>query len=377
MTTKGLEGVVAAETRISRVLGDEGRLTYAGYEIEDLAEHCSYEEVCHLLWHGSLPDRTALAALVARLHAAAPVGDPILEIVRMAPRSAHPMAVLRTAISALGQYDPDGEDNSAEAGLRKAERLTAQAVTVSAAIARLRDGHNAVRPHPELGLAANFLYMLRGTVPDATEARTMDVAFVLHAEHGMNASTFAARVAAATMTDMHSAVVAALGTLKGPLHGGANEGVMRMLQQIGEPATADAWVRAAIARGERIMGFGHRVYRTLDPRAPLLKRMAEQLLDGRGDARWLRISEQVQSTMRELMDARGKKIYPNVDFFSASVYVTLGIPLALFTNVFACARMPGWTAHIIEQQTNNRLIRPDADYTGPDGLRAKPIEERP
>jgi len=376
MATTGLEGVVAAETRLSRVLGEAGRLTYAGYEIEDLAEHATFEETCHLLWSGRLPGRAELDRLTQRLREAAPVDARVLEIARMAAKSSHPMAVLRTAVSALAHFDPDAEDGSAPAHERKAIRLTAQAVTMTAAIARFRAGLDAVAPHPQLGLAANLLYMLRGEPADAVEARTMDVAFVLHAEHGMNASTFAARVAAGTLTDMHSAVVAAIGTLKGPLHGGANEGVMRMLQQIGTPEAADGWVRAALERGERIMGFGHRVYRTLDPRAPLLRAMAERLLERRDDAPWLRISERVQAVMAEEMERRGKKVYPNVDFFSASVYFTLGVPLELFPNLFACARMPGWTAHIMEQQKNNRLIRPSAQYSGPDGLRVVPIDER-
>jgi citrate synthase len=300
----------------------------------------------------------------------------VLETLRMAARTAHPMALLRTGVSNLAHYDPDAEANDAAASERKAVRLTAQAVTLSAAIARFRAGLDAVPPRPDLGLAANFLYMLNGKEPDALEARTMDVAFVLHAEHGMNASTFAARVVMGTLSDMHSAVVAAIGTLKGPLHGGANEGVMRMLLRIGTPEAADAWVRAALARGERVMGFGHRVYRTLDPRAPLLKRMAERLLQRGGDAPWLRVAERVQVVMAEEMTRRGKKLYPNVDFFSASVYYTLGIPLELYTNIFACARMPGWTAHIMEQLQNNRLIRPDAEYTGPEGLRVEPIDQR-
>jgi citrate synthase len=376
MTTRGLEGVVAAETRLSRVLGEEGRLTYAGYEIEDLANNASFEEVCHLLWQGFLPNSAALTALREQFRSSAEVDDRVLEIARLASRTAHPMAVLRTTISAMGLFDPDAEDNSPAASQRKAIRLTVQAVTASAAVARYRQGKDAVRPHPELGIAANFLFMLHGSMPDDIQARTMDVAFVLHAEHGMNASTFAARVAAGTLTDMHSSVVAALGTLKGPLHGGANEGVMKMLERIGTPDAADDWVKSALARGERIMGFGHRVYRTLDPRAPILKRMAERLLARTGDTRWLQISERIQATMREHMEARGKRIYPNVDFFSASVYSTLGIPAALFTNIFACARMPGWTAHIIEQQLDNRLIRPDATYTGPDDLHVIPISQR-
>jgi 2-methylcitrate synthase len=376
MSTKGLEGVIAATTHLSRVRGEEGRLTYAGYEIEDLAENASFEEVCHLLLRGSLPNRAQLASFTGQLNASAALDPRVLEIVRTCAPHAHPMAVLRTAISACGVFDADAEDRSPEASDRKAVRLTAQAVTITAAIARFRQKLEAITPRTDLGLAANFLYMLRGEEPADVEARTLDIAFVLHAEHGMNASTFAARVAAGTLTDMHSAVVAAIGTLKGPLHGGANEGVMKMLLAIGSEDAADAWVRGALARGERIMGFGHRVYRTTDPRAPILKSMSGRLQDLAGDAKWLRISERVQAVMREEMEKRQKAIYPNVDFFSASVYYTMGIPLDLFTNIFACARMPGWTAHIIEQQTDNRLIRPGSEYAGPDGLRVDPIDER-
>jgi citrate synthase len=286
------------------------------------------------------------------------------------------MATLRTAVSALGFYDPDTEDNSGEANLRKGIRLTGQVVTLTAAIDRIRNGNEPLQPRSDFGLAQNFLYMLTGKEPDELATRIIDVALTLHAEHGMNASTFSARVTAGTLSDMHSAITSAIGTLKGPLHGGANERVMRMLEQIGSAAQADEWVRGALERGEKIMGFGHRVYRTLDPRAPILKDLAGELGSRAGDSKWLDISERVQVTMREEMDAKGKKIYPNVDFFSASVYFTLGIPTDLFTNVFACARMAGWTAHVIEQHADNRLIRPRADYQGPMDKTVVPIEQR-
>jgi len=375
MNGRGLEGVVAADTRLSRVYGEEGRLVYSGYEIEDLAENTSFEEVCHLLWYGALPTRTQLDSLRGKL-ADAPVPEPIHDLIRLAPAGVHPMATLRTAISALGFFDADAEDNGADANERKAIRLTAQTTTITAAIDRIRNGRDPLRPREDLGLAANFLYMLSGQTPDPLDARIVDVALILHAEHGMNASTFAARVAAGTLADMHGAVTAAIATLKGPLHGGANERVMRMLQEVGAADRAGEWVASALGRGEKIMGFGHRVYRTLDPRAPILKRLARQLGERAGDARWLEISERIQAIMSEEMDRRGKKIYPNVDFFSASVYFTLGIPTDLFTNVFACARMAGWTAHVMEQHRDNRLIRPKAEYMGPMGLEVKPIEAR-
>jgi citrate synthase len=377
MSSKGLEGVVAAQTALSHVYGEEGRLVYAGYEIEDLAENVTFEEICHLLWFGELPNPKQLEDLRRRIAENAHVDRSILEICRLADKGDHPMATLRTAISALSFFDDDAEDNSAEANLRKAIRLTGQAVTITAAIERVRNGQEPYAPRKDLKLADNFLYMLRGEECDSLEGQIVDVALTLHAEHGMNASTFAARVTAGTMADMHSAITAAIGALKGPLHGGANEQVMSMLQQIGTPDKAETWVRAALGRGEKIMGFGHRVYRTTDPRAPILKRLAEELnARSGGKSQWLEIAEIVQRVMREEMDRKGKRIYPNVDFFSASVYYTLGIPKDLFTNIFACARMAGWTAHIIEQHKDNRLIRPQSEYTGPHGRKVTPIAQR-
>jgi len=376
MGSKGLEGIVAARTTLSHVYGEEGRLVYGGYEIEDLAENASFEEVCHLLWFGELPSRAGLEDLKAKLARGAVVDERVLDLVRAAPREAHPMSTLRTAVSALGLVDPDAEDMSAGANLRKSIRLTAQAVTVTAAIDRLRNGKEALAPRAGLSLAANLLYMLHGEVPEALAERIIDAALIVHAEHGMNASTFAARVTAATLSDLHSATTSAIGTLKGPLHGGANEQVMRMLLEIPDPEAAGPYVRGKLERGEKIMGFGHRVYRTTDPRAPILKRLAEELIRRGGNTRWLQISDRIQETMREEMARKGKPIYPNVDFFSASVYYTLGIPLDLFTNVFACARMAGWTAHVMEQYSDNRLIRPASEYVGPRGRKVRPIEER-
>ena len=286
------------------------------------------------------------------------------------------MALLRTAVSALGAYDPDAEDMSPEANDRKAVRLTAQVVTITAAIERIRAGKPPLEPRADLSLAGNLLYMMFGEEPRPLHERIIDAALTLHAEHGMNASTFAARVTAGTLSDMHSAMTSAIGTLKGPLHGGANEQVMKMLLTIDTPERAEGWVREALQRGEKIMGFGHRVYRTLDPRAPLLKQLAEQLNRESGEARWLQISETIQRVMREEMEKKGKQIYPNVDFFSASVYYTLGIPMDQFTSLFACARMAGWTAHVNEQFQDNRLIRPGSTYTGPRDRKVQPIEAR-
>lgn len=380
MSSKGLEGVVVSESNLCKIYGEEGRLIYRGYEIEDLAANASFEEVCHLLWYGTLPTRRQLDELKEKFAAEAIVAPEVLELLAKAPRDTHPMATLRTAASALSSYDPDADDNSEEANLRKAIRLTAKMPTLTAAIERLRQDKEPIAPRADLGLAANFLYMMTGEEPDELSARIMDVAFTLHAEHGVNASTFAARVTVATLSDMHSGVTSAIGTLKGPLHGGANEQVMAMLKEIGEPEKAEDWVRAALDRKERIMGFGHRVYKALDPRAAILRGLAEELAashKGNGDTgKWLDISERIQKVMAEEMAKRNRRIYPNVDFFSASVYYTLGIPSDLFTNIFACARTSGWTAHIIEQYKDNRLIRPKSEYIGPLGLKVTPIDER-
>jgi 2-methylcitrate synthase len=377
MAGKGLEDVVAAQTALSQVFGDEGRLIYRGYDIEDLAENASFEETCYLLWFGELPQSKPLENLRQQFSANFVVDSQIIDVVRTGARRAHPTAQLRTAVSALSAVDPEAEDMSPEANQRKAIRLTAQAITLTAAIARLEQGKEPIPPRSDLALAGNLLYMLRGEPADELSTRILDLAFTLHAEHAMNASTFAARVAAGTLADMHSAVVAAIATLKGPLHGGANEQVMAMLLDIAEPERAADWVRAALARGDKVMGFGHRVYRTTDPRAPILKRMAERLnrqSDGR--SRWLDISERIQETMREEMDRRGKKVYPNVDFFSASVYYTLGFQREMFTCLFVCARMAGWTAHIMEQYQDNRLIRPQSEYTGPADRKVPPLATR-
>jgi len=372
MAGSGLEGVVVAETRLSRVDGEAGALIYAGYGIEDLATNASFEEVCHLLWHGELPDPAGLEALRGTLAPLYTLPEAAIDLIRTAPRDAHPMAVLRTAVSLLGVHEPDAEDMSREANLRKAVRLTAQLPALTAATARIRSGQEPVDARPELSIAANLLFMLNQEEPSQAETRAMDAALTLHADHGFNASTFSARVTVATLADLHSAVTAALGTLKGPLHGGANERVMRMLEEIGSPDNAEAWVSAALARKEKVMGFGHRVYRALDPRAPILRRLGDEL----GSSRWFEISDKLREVMRREMDERGKKVYANVDFYSASVYQKLGVPTELFTNIFACARIAGWTAHILEQLEDNRLIRPKAKYIGPENLSVIPIEHR-
>ena len=372
MAGTGLEGVVVAESGISKVDGEAGALSYRGYPIEELAERASFEEVCHLLWEGELPGPEALEALRRRVAAEYALPGHVLELIRAAPRDAHPMAVLRTAVSALGLHDPDAEAMDREANVRKAIRLVAKMPTITAALGRLREGKEPVAPREDLPVAANLLYMLNGEEPGEHEARTIDAALILHAEHGFNASTFSARVTVATLSDLYSAVTSAIGTLKGSLHGGANERVMRMLQEIGEPDRAGPWVRGALERKEKIMGFGHRVYRSLDPRAPVLRDLGEKL----GSSKWIEVSDRVREVMKEEMEERGKQVYANVDFYSASVYDKLGIPMDLFTNIFAVARVSGWTAHILEQLDDNRLIRPKAAYAGPEPRSVQPIEQR-
>jgi citrate synthase len=358
----GLEDVVAASSSICYLDGDRGVLAYYGYDIHDLARGASFEEVCYLLWHGRLPDRAELGDLQSQLAAGRALEEPILRLMKQLPGS-DGMDMLRTLASALGQYDRDAGDRSPQANYRKAVRLTAQLGSLVATYGRMQQGGGPISPDPALGHAANFLYMLTGTRPNALSTRAFDVALVLHADHELNASTFAARVAAATLTDLHSAVVAAIGTLKGPLHGGANADVMRLLIDIGQDATPERIedaIRGRLARKVKIPGFGHRVYRTEDPRATHLRRMSKELGERAGNTRWFEMSERIESIVRG-----EKKLYPTVDFYSASTYYTLGIPIDLFTPIFAVSRVAGWTAHCLEQYANNRLIRPRTDYIGP------------
>jgi citrate synthase len=358
----GLEDVVAASSAICYLDGDRGVLAYYGYDIHDLARGATFEEVCHLLWHGRLPSRAELGDLQSQLAAARPLPEPILRLMRQLPPS-DGMDALRTLTSALGQYDPEASDNSLRANYRKAVRLTAQIASLVATYGRLQAGGGPIQPDPALSHAANFLYMLTGERPSGLATRAFDIALVLHADHELNASTFAARVAAATLTDLHSAIVAAIGTLKGPLHGGANADVMRLLIEIGENATPDRIEEAIggkLARKVKIPGFGHRVYRTEDPRATHLRRMSKDLGERAGNTRWFEMSQRIEKLV-----TGEKKLYPNVDFYSASTYYTLGIPIDLFTPIFAVSRVSGWTAHCLEQYANNRLIRPRTDYIGP------------
>jgi citrate synthase len=358
----GLEDVVAATSAICYLDGDRGVLAYFGYDIHDLARGASFEEVCYLLWHGRLPNRAELGDLQSQLAAARPLSETILRHLKQLPLS-EGMDLLRTMTSLLGHYDADAADNSPQANYRKAVRLTGQIASLVATCGRLQAGGGPILPDPGLGHAANFLYMLTGARPSALAIRAFDTALVLHADHELNASTFAARVAAATLTDLHSAVVGAIGTLKGPLHGGANADVMRLLIEIGEDATperVDEAIRSRLARKVKIPGFGHRVYRTEDPRATHLRRMSKELGERAGNKRWFEMSQRIEALV-----TGEKKLYPNVDFYSASTYYTLGIPVDLYTPIFAVSRISGWTAHCLEQYKNNRLIRPRTDYIGP------------
>jgi citrate synthase len=363
----GLEDIVATSSAICYLDGERGVLAYCGYDIHDLADKASFEEVCFLLWHRRLPTRAELGDLHSQLAAARPLAEPIIRLMRQLPAGAGAnggMDLLRTLTSALGQYDPDTADMSPRANYRKAVRLTGQMASIVATMGRLEAGGGAIQPDPALGHAANFLYMLTGERPTGLATRAFDVALILHADHELNASTFAARVAAATLTDIHSTIVAAIGALKGPLHGGANADVMRMLLEIGKDAPlekAEEAVRGRLARKEKVPGFGHRVYRTEDPRATHLRQMSRDLTARAGQPMWYEMSARIERLVQG-----EKMLKPNVDFYSATTYYALGIPIDLFTPIFAVSRVSGWTAHVLEQYANNRLIRPRAEYVGPE-----------
>jgi citrate synthase len=367
----GLQDVVIATSAICSIDGQRGQLLYGGYDIHDLAANSTFEEVVYLLWYGRLPKRQELEDLQFQLASNRALSSDILGILKNLPPPQHPMETLRTVVSALSLYDPEAEDMSVEANRRKAMRLTAQMGTLVAAFGRVREGKDPVPPDPRLNHAANFLYMLQGNVPNPENARWFDVALILHADHSYNASTFAARVTASTLSDMHSSITSAIGTLKGPLHGGANEQVMRMLLEINSPERVEDYVHNLLANKKKVMGFGHRVYHTEDPRATVLRRMSEELGRRTGQPKWFQMSRQIEDLM-----IREKKINANVDFYSASAYYVLGIPVDLYPLIFAVSRISGWTAHILEQYANNKLIRPLAEYTGPTGLSYAPIDQR-
>jgi len=370
----GLEDTVATSSAICYLDGDRGVLAYCGYDIHDLARHATFEEVCFLLWHRRLPSRAELGDLQSQLIAGRPLPEAVIRVMRSLP-AGDGMDALRTLTSVLAHYDPDVTDNSPHANYRKAVRLTAQLGSLVATLGRVNAGGSAMSPDPVLGHAANFLYMLTGERPSGLATRAFDVALILHADHELNASTFAARVAAATLTDLHSTIVAAIGTLKGPLHGGANADVMRLLLEFGKdasPEKVDEAIRAKLARKEKIPGFGHRVYHTEDPRATHLRQMSHDLGQRSGEPQWFEMSQRIEALVKS-----EKKLNPNVDFYSASTYHALGIPIDLFTPIFAVSRISGWTAHVLEQYANNRLIRPRAEYTGPEyPQRYAPVDAR-
>jgi len=370
--TRGLADVVAASTALSDVDGQAGRLFYRGYDIHDIAGRISFEECVHLLQRGALPDRAELDKFATELADARSIGATAELLIPHVAQSGTPMEALRTLVSALSVDDVDAADGSTEGTRRKALRLVAQTPVLIAKYQAVRTGRSLPDPDPMLGVAGNFLLQITGNPPSERSAQILDECLVLHADHTMNASTFAARVCAATLSDIHSAVVAAIGTLRGPLHGGANEAVMRMLQEI-EASGADVGddVRSRLGRGEKIMGFGHRVYKVEDPRATHLRAMSRELADTTGKR-----SAYEMSRAMELVVLEEKGLYPNVDFFAASVYHQLGIPIDLFTPVFAISRMSGWTSHVLEQQLDNRLIRPDSEYIGERDQKWIPIEER-
>ena len=370
--SRGLEGIIAAETSIGDVRGDVGQLIYRGYDINELAGQVSYEEVVYLLWHGRLPNRAELDSLTKALRAERELPKGVVDFITTAPKDAAPIDIMRTAVSMLGCYKTARHDLGMSENHQIAIKLVAQIGVVAAWFHRARSGQPLPPIRKDLSEAAHFLWLMTGEEPTPDAIRTLDVAYVLHAEHGFNASTFTGRVVASTLSDMYSAVSAAIGALKGPLHGGANEGVIHMLQEIGSLDKVDAWLDDALSQKKKIMGIGHRVYKVLDPRAPHLKAMAIKLSNELGEPKWIQMSERIASTMKEQ-----KGLNANVDFYSATVYYSLGIPTDLFTPIFAISRMSGWTAHILEQQADNRLFRPLSEYVGPEvGRKVVPLEQR-
>jgi citrate synthase len=371
--TKGLEGIVAANSGICYIDGENGILAYRGIDIHELAQNSNFEETCYLLWFGRLPNRRELQEFATRLASERKLDPQIIEMIRRFPRSASPMEVLRTAVSALSFYDPDEKAVDHDSNVRKAFQLTSQIAMIVANYDRIRKGKNLINADHSLSHAANVLLMLNGEKPSSTAEKALDIALILHADHELNASTFAARVTAATLSDMHSAITSAIGALKGPLHGGANEAVMRMLFGIDKVGTDPVeHVRGMLAQKKKVPGFGHRVYTTEDPRATHLRRMSEDLGRSSGNGRWFEMSRRIEKFINT-----EKQLNANVDFYSASTYTTLGIDVDLFTPIFAVSRISGWAAHVIEQLDDNRLIRPRAEYIGPQyPSRYIPIDER-
>jgi citrate synthase len=368
---KGLEGVLAAQSSVCFIDGAAGRLTYRGIDIQDLAEHSTFEETAFFLLFGHLPKQAELDAFVKQLQSERDVPAEILALLRSFPKTATPMDALRTATSALAMYDPEVHDNSDAANVRKAVRLIGQITTLTTAYDRIRKGLDPIKPDPSMTMAETFLYQLTGERPHPSSAKVFDVCLVLHADHELNASTFAARVIASTLSDVHAAAAGAIGALAGSLHGGANQRVLEMLLEIGEVEKVDAYVENLFNNKKKIMGFGHRVYRTMDPRATVLRKFAKRLGEDIGNPKWYNMAERIEKLAFER-----KGLYPNVDFFSAPVFYTLNIPVDLFTPIFACSRIAGWMAHTVEQLRDNRLIRPLALYTGEEKMEYVPMSQR-
>jgi citrate synthase len=369
--TAGLRGVVAAQSAIGDVNGEEGKLIYQGYDIHDLAENSTFEEVVFLLWNGRLPKQAELDELTKQIRANYKVPGEIIAGMKYMPKDADPMDVLRTCVSALDFYDKDGHGTDRESAMNSAVKITGQIGTIAAAWDRIRNGKDPVTPDPSLSIAENFLYMLRGEKADADETRMFDIALILHADHELNASTFTTRVVAGTLADMYGCVTAGIAALAGPLHGGANTAVMKMLIEIDDPAKIDTWLDDALAQKKKIMGIGHAVYKTEDPRATWLRKFSKQMAEKKGDSKWFDMSQRIEKLMHEK-----KGMYPNVDFYSASTYYLMGIPLDLYTPIFAVSRISGWTGHILEQYANNKLIRPRAEYIGKRDQKYVAIGER-
>lgn len=367
----GLRGVVAAQSSIGDVDGEQGILIYQGYDIHDLAEHSTFEETIFLLWNGRLPKKDELEALTADIRANYEAPGAVIEMMKTFPADADPMDVLRTSVSALDFYDKDGHGTDRENAMKAAIKITGQIGTLAAAWDRIRNGKDPVTPDTNLSIAENFLYMLRGERPDADEARMFDICLILHADHELNASTFTTRVVAGTLADMYGCVTAGIAALAGPLHGGANTAVMKMLIEIGDIDKIDSWLDEALEAKRKIMGIGHAVYKTEDPRATWLRKFSKQMADKNGEQKWFDMSQKIERLMHEK-----KGMFPNVDFYSASTYYMMGIPLDLFTPIFAVSRISGWTGHILEQYHNNKLIRPRAEYIGERGLKYTAIGER-
>ena len=371
LVAEGLKGVVIGKSEICFIDGKRGKLIYRGYDIHDLVKHSNFEEVVYLLWYGKLPTKKNFDDLYKSLVINRHLSKEAISLLKSFPKKATPMEVLRTAISTLSLTDHSADDNSFESNVKKAINLTAKTATIIAAFDRIRNGKEPIEPNPNLNHAANFLYMLTGKAPDEMISRFFDICLILHADHELNASTFAARVTSSTLSDLYSAITSAVGTLKGPLHGGANIEVMKMLTDMGTVNKAKEYVRARLAERKRIMGFGHRVYKTEDPRATHLRRMSKEMGEKTGETKWYEMSRVIEDFM-----LNEKGMYPNVDFYSASAYYSMGIAIDLYTPIFALSRVSGWIAHVLEQYSNNTLIRPVAEYVGPNDLTYVPIDKR-